>query len=57
MKELRCRDMGNECDEVISGADDDEVILNALRHIAETHPETELSAAAQVEVRLLISDA
>ncbi|HYI44958.1 MAG TPA: DUF1059 domain-containing protein [Actinomycetota bacterium] len=57
MKELRCRDMGNECDVVISGADEDDIIQNALRHIADSHPETELSAAAQVEVKLLISDA
>jgi predicted small metal-binding protein len=49
--------MGNECDEVITGADNDEVIQNALSHIAHSHPETELSAAAQTEVRLLISDA
>ena len=57
MKQLTCRDMGNECDEVIVGATTDEVLEKTVEHVVLRHPETELSDVAKAEVRLLISDA
>ncbi len=49
--------MGNECQEVITGATDNEVVKKAAVHVSERHPETELTEAARSEVRLLIHDA
>ena len=57
MKELLCREMGNECDAVIVGENDEEILQKTADHISRRHPETEFGQAARNEVKLLIHDA
>ena len=57
MRQLLCRDMGNECEEVLVAADDEEVLQMAADHISSRHPDMEFGTTAQGEVKLLIQDA
>lgn len=38
-KQLSCRDLGMDCDYVIKGENDEEVIKGAMEHATEVHPE------------------
>ena len=57
MRELHCADAGFECEGVITGETDDEVMQQAAAHVASTHPELELNDENQAKIRSLIHDA
>ncbi len=37
MKELTCRDVGFDCDGVVTGETDDDVLTQAVAHVKEVH--------------------
>lgn len=52
MKELSCAEAsGLECDEVIRGESEDEVMQKAARHGSEAHDIQEMSEEMQREIR------
>jgi predicted small metal-binding protein len=57
MKELRCADAGFECDAVIQGEDEQEVMSKAAEHARETHGLTEIDEETGQQIRQLIRDA
>ena len=57
MKELRCRDAGFECDEVIRGEDEQEVMSKAVEHARDVHGMDEIDEDTGQQIRRLIRDA
>jgi predicted small metal-binding protein len=57
MKELRCRDAGFECDEVIQGEDEQEVMSKAAEHARDVHGMDEIDEDTGQQIRQLIHDA
>jgi predicted small metal-binding protein len=57
MKELRCADAGFECDAVIQGEDEQEVMSKAAEHAREAHGLTEIDEETGQQIRQLIRDA
>ena len=57
MKELRCADAGFECDAVIQGEDEQEVMSKAAEHAREAHGLTEIDEQTGQQIRQLIHDA
>ena len=57
MKELRCADAGFECDAVIQGEDEQEVMSKAAAHASEVHGLTEIDDETGQQIRQLIHDA
>jgi predicted small metal-binding protein len=57
MKELNCRDVGFDCDEVIQGADEQEVMSRAAEHARDVHGMAEIDEETGQKVRSLIHDA
>ncbi len=57
MKELRCRDAGFECDEVIRGEDEQEVMSKAVEHARDVHGIDEIDEDTGQQIRRLIRDA
>jgi predicted small metal-binding protein len=57
MKQLRCSDAGFECDHVIQGEDDQEVMSKAAQHARETHDLPEIDEETGQKLRSLIHDA
>lgn len=56
-RELRCADAGFECDTVIVGEDDDEVMAKAADHAREAHGMDEMDEATGQQIQTLIHDA
>ena len=46
MKMMTCAQMGGMCDVEIKGATADEIMMNGMRHLEETHPEMAASVKA-----------
>jgi predicted small metal-binding protein len=57
MKELRCRDAGFDCEGVIQGEDEQEVMSKAADHAREAHGLDELDEETGQRLRSLIHDA
>jgi predicted small metal-binding protein len=57
MKELRCADAGFECEAVIQGEDEQEVMSKAADHAREVHGLTEIDDETGQQIRQLIHDA
>jgi predicted small metal-binding protein len=57
MKELRCKDAGFDCDAVITGEDDQEVMAKAADHAREAHGMDEIDEETGQQIRSLIHDA
>jgi predicted small metal-binding protein len=57
MKELRCRDAGFDCEGVIQGEDEQEVMSKAADHAREVHGLDELDEETGQRLRSLIHDA
>jgi predicted small metal-binding protein len=53
MKKMNCRDVGQECDYVITGQNDDEVIRKAREH-ARKHGIVQWTEALEQRVRQVI---
>lgn len=57
MKELVCAEAGFDCDEVIEGEDEQEVMSKAAVHAREVHGMDEIDEEAGAKIRELIHDA
>jgi predicted small metal-binding protein len=57
MKELRCRDVGNDCDEVIRGESEEEVMRRATEHARREHHQDSISEQQSRQMRARIHDA
>ena len=57
MRELHCADAGFDCDGVVTGENDDEVMRGTADHVAENHPGVTLDEETRGELRELIHDA
>jgi predicted small metal-binding protein len=57
MKELNCRDVGFDCDEVIRGEDEQAVMSQAAAHASEAHGMTEIDEETGQRIRSLIHEA
>ena len=58
MRELNCGEAtGLDCQEVVQGESDDEVMSKAADHAASAHGMTEMSAEMDQKLRALIHDA
>lgn len=56
MKMLACRDIGVECDVVIHGKNELEVLRKATKHAKEAHGMTEISRELKREIREAIQE-
>lgn len=57
MKQLRCAEAGFECDAVIQGEDDQEVMAKAGEHARQVHGMDEIDEETGEKLRALIHDA
>jgi predicted small metal-binding protein len=57
VKQLRCADAGFECDAVIQGEDEQEVMSKAAEHARDAHGMTEIDEETGQQIRSLIHDA
>jgi len=58
MRELNCGEAtGSDCQEVVRGESDDEVMQKAAEHAASAHGMTEMNAEMDQKLRALIHDA
>jgi len=57
MKQLRCADAGFECDAVIEGEDDQEVMAKAAEHARQVHGMDEIDEKTGEQLRALIHEA
>jgi predicted small metal-binding protein len=57
MKELRCSDAGFECQAVIQGENDQEVMAKAAQHARDAHGMNEIDEEMGQKLRSLIHDA
>ena len=56
MKILKCRDAGFDCEAVMRGETEDEVLRQAAEHAKTVHNLSEISEQAVAKIRTLISD-
>ncbi len=56
MKELRCRDTGADCDAVIRGVSEEEVMTRASDHSRREHHHDRFSEQESLELRAKIHD-
>lgn len=56
-RELKCRDAGLDCSEVIQGGDDEEVMQKAAAHASVKHQDLELTPEVQQKLKGLIHEA
>lgn len=54
MKELRCREVGFDCEGVIRGDTEEEVLRQAAEHATTEHGLTQLDDATQKQIRAKI---
>jgi predicted small metal-binding protein len=57
VRELKCRDAGNDCDQVIRAHSDEEVMEMAAVHASVAHPNLDLTPEVQEKMRGLIHEA
>jgi predicted small metal-binding protein len=57
MKELRCRDAGFDCDAVIQGEDEQDVMSQTADHARDVHGMDEIDEDTGQQLRSLIHDA
>ncbi len=55
-KKLVCKDVGMNCDAVIQGSTEDEVMQKAAAHAAKDHGMAEVPSETQQKIRSLIQD-
>ena len=55
-KVLRCRDVGMDCDFVARADSEEELLIKAAEHAAETHSMKEIPDAVLSQVRAAIQD-
>ncbi len=57
MRELRCRDVGFDCQHVMQGSSDEEVLDQAREHARAEHGIEQMDGETEQKVRSLIHDA
>jgi predicted small metal-binding protein len=57
MRELNCRDVGFDCNEVIRGETDEEVMAQAATHARDAHGMNEIDQETGARIQSLIHDA
>ena len=57
MRELRCHDVGFQCQHVMKGSSDEEVLAQAREHARDEHGIEEMDRDTEQKVRSLIHDA
>lgn len=57
MRELNCREVGFDCDEVLRGETDEEVMSKAAAHASDVHGMNEIDEETGQRIRSLIHDA
>lgn len=57
MKELRCRDVGFDCEGVVRASTEEEVLRQAAQHAATVHGLTSLDDGTVATIRSKIHDA
>lgn len=55
-KTLACKDVGVECDTVLTGKDEAELLRKAADHAKSCHRGVELTPAVQAKIRAAIKD-
>lgn len=55
-KKLVCKDVGMDCDAVIQGATEDEVMQKAAEHAAKDHGMADVPTEVQQKIRSVIQD-
>jgi len=55
-KTLACKDVGEECDFLITGADEADVLRQAAEHAKGCHRDVQLTPALQMKIRAAIKD-
>ena len=56
MKVLNCRDVGFDCDGVIRAETEEEILQQAVQHVADVHSINEVSPEMAEQVRAQIRD-
>lgn len=56
MKSLKCRDVGTDCDHVITGENEAEIMKKAAEHGRTEHGMKELSEELKSKIRPMIKD-
>ena len=56
MKQLNCREAGFDCEGVIQGETEQDVMSQAAEHVRETHGMTEIDEEMGAQLRQLIRD-
>jgi predicted small metal-binding protein len=57
MRELNCREVGFDCDEVMRGDTDEEVMSQAAAHARDVHGMNEIDEETGARIQSLIHDA
>ena len=57
MKSVKCRDVGVNCDHVITGTNEQEILAKAAKHGREQHNIKELTDDLKVKIRTNIKEA
>ncbi len=57
MRELRCRDVGFDCQHVMQGSSDEQVLDQAREHARAEHGIEQMDGETEQKVRSLIHDA
>jgi predicted small metal-binding protein len=57
MRELNCRDVGFDCDEVVRGETDEDVMTQAAAHARDVHGMNEIDEETGARIQSLIQDA
>ena len=55
-KVLKCRDVGVDCDEVLHGNSEAEILMKAAEHAKECHQGVQFTPALQVKLKAAIKD-
>ena len=56
MKEIKCRDVGKNCDFVCKGNTEEEVLKRVTEHARKAHGMADLSQEMKAKIRSLIKD-
>jgi predicted small metal-binding protein len=57
MRELRCRDVGFDCQHVMQGSSDEQVLAQAREHARDEHGIEQMHSDTEQKVRSFVHDA
>ena len=56
MKEVRCRDVGADCDYVVRGKTEEELFQNATEHVKTAHGMNEITPETKTKMRQVMRE-